>query len=74
MQETEDELTEDELRQYEAGILTWDKAKNWRFWFRKEWTWYYVAFVLIIVLVALMAIFHHSVSSLSCLVAAHPGG
>jgi hypothetical protein len=61
MQETEDELTEDELEQYHAGLLTWDKAKNWRFWIRKEWTLYYILFVLIIVVVALMAFFHRSV-------------
>lgn len=62
MHETEQELTEDEREAYEDGILTWDKAKNWRFWIRKEWTWYYIAFVLLVIVVALMAIFHHQVS------------
>jgi hypothetical protein len=55
-------LTEDEREAYEDGLLTWEKAKKWRFWVRKEWTWYYVAFVLLVVVVALMAIFHHQVS------------
>lgn len=58
----DDELTEEERVEYEKGILTWDKAKDWRFWIRKEWTWYYLLFLLIVVLVALMAFFHHSVS------------
>lgn len=62
MHETEAELTEDEREAYEDGIMTWDKAKNWRFWIRKEWTWYYVIFVLLVVLVGLMAGFHHAVS------------
>ncbi|KAK8858708.1 hypothetical protein IAR55_002937 [Kwoniella newhampshirensis] len=61
MQETEDELTQDELIEYEKGLLTWDKAKNWRFWLRKEWVGWYIAFVLIVVVVALMAFFHHSI-------------
>jgi len=59
-----DELTEEERVEYEKGILTWSKVKNWRFWIRKEWIWYYVLFVLLVVLVALMAFFHHSVSPL----------
>jgi hypothetical protein len=57
-----DELTEEERVEYEKGILTWSKVKNWRFWIRKEWVWYYVLFVLLVVVVALMAFFHHSVS------------
>ena len=57
-----DELTEEEREEYEKGILTWSKVKNWRFWIRKEWIWYYVLFVLLVVLVALMVFFHHSVS------------
>ena len=59
----DDELTEEERVEYEKGILTWGKVKNWRFWIRKEWIWYYVAFVLIVVVVALMTFFHHSVST-----------
>ncbi|ODO05114.1 hypothetical protein L198_01801 [Cryptococcus wingfieldii CBS 7118] len=61
LSETEEELTEEELIEYEKGVLTWEKAKNWRFWLRKEWAWYYVAFVLIVAVVALMAFFHHSI-------------
>jgi len=56
-----DELTEEERVEYEKGILTWGKVRNWRFWIRKEWIWYYVLFVLLVVVVALMAFFHHSV-------------
>lgn len=64
MHETEEELTEDEREAYESGILTWDKAKSWKFWIRKEWTWYYVIFVLLVILVGLMAGFHHQVCKL----------
>lgn len=58
-----DELTEEERIEYEKGILTWSKVKNWRFWIRKEWIWYYLLFVLLVVVVALMAFFHKSVSA-----------
>lgn len=58
----DDELTEEERVEYEKGVLTWSKCKDWRFWIRKEWIWYYVLFIVLVVLVALMAFFHHSVS------------
>lgn len=57
------ELTEEERIEYEKGIITWDKAKHPGFWFRKEWLWYYVGFVFLVVIVALMAFFHHDVSA-----------
>lgn len=62
MEETEEELTEDEWAQYEQGVLSWEKAKNWKFGIRKEWWWWYLIFVVLIVLVALMAFFHRQVS------------
>ncbi|RXK40059.1 hypothetical protein M231_02699 [Tremella mesenterica] len=61
MEETDDELTEDEREAYEKGIITWEKAKHWRFWLRREWLWWYVGLVVIIVLVALLAFFHRSI-------------
>ncbi|OCF45988.1 hypothetical protein I317_00076 [Kwoniella heveanensis CBS 569] len=61
MDETEEELTEDEKIEYEKGLITWEKAKSVKFWFRKEWTLWYILFVLIVVVVALMAFFHHSI-------------
>ncbi|WWC88530.1 uncharacterized protein L201_003441 [Kwoniella dendrophila CBS 6074] len=61
MEETDEELTEDERIEYEKGLITWEKAKNWRFWIRKEWTLWYIAFILIVIVVALMAFFHHSI-------------
>jgi hypothetical protein len=62
MEETEEELTEDERIEYEKGVISWEKAKNWRFWLRKEWIWYYVIFIVLVVLVGLMAFFHTDVS------------
>jgi hypothetical protein len=61
---TEDTLTEEERKQYEKGIVTWSKVIHWRFWVRKEWLWYYIAGILIVILVALMAFFHKDVSGI----------
>ncbi|GFZ45062.1 hypothetical protein JCM24511_02788 [Saitozyma sp. JCM 24511] len=58
MHETDEELTEDERIEYEKGLITWEKAKDWRFWFRKEWWYYYLVFIFLIIIVALMAFFH----------------
>lgn len=63
MQETEEELTADELAEYEKGVITWDKVKNWRYWVRKEWWYWYIILLVIVVVVALMVFFHHSVST-----------
>ena len=63
MHETSDELTEDERIEYEKGVMTWSKTKNWRFWIRREWLWYYIIFALIVVVVALMVFFHHDVGA-----------
>ncbi|KDQ58840.1 hypothetical protein JAAARDRAFT_56898 [Jaapia argillacea MUCL 33604] len=51
--------TPSELKELEkSGPFDWEKWSDWRFWIRKEWLWYYVAFVIIVVLVALMTIYH----------------
>lgn len=63
MHETENELTEDERIEYEKGVLNWSAMKSWRYWIRREWLWWYIIGVFIIVIVALMAFFHHDVSS-----------
>ncbi len=62
MRETEDELTEDERIEYEKGILTWSKMRGWRFWFRREWLWWYLLGIVIVLIVALMVFFHRAVS------------
>lgn len=63
------ELTEEERIEYEKGVITWEKAKHPSFWFRKEWAWYYVGLVFLIVIVALMAFFHHDVGLLLPIIA-----
>ncbi|KAK0501181.1 hypothetical protein EDD18DRAFT_1347265 [Armillaria luteobubalina] len=40
------------------GLLGGEDGGNWRFWIRREWLWYYVALGAIIILTALLLIFH----------------
>ncbi|KAJ3557928.1 hypothetical protein NP233_g11619 [Leucocoprinus birnbaumii] len=43
------------------GAIDWKAMYNWRFWIRREWLWYYVILVVILVLTALMTIFHKQI-------------
>ncbi|KAH8094478.1 snare associated Golgi protein-domain-containing protein [Cristinia sonorae] len=43
------------------GVFDWQAMKSWRFWIRKEWTWYYVVGVILIVLVTLMTVYHKQI-------------
>ncbi|KAK0187211.1 hypothetical protein F5146DRAFT_1063944 [Armillaria mellea] len=43
------------------GLLSGEDARNWRFWIRKEWFWYYVALGLIVTLTTLMLVFHNQI-------------
>ncbi|KAK0218748.1 hypothetical protein IW262DRAFT_1297892 [Armillaria fumosa] len=40
------------------GLLGGEDVENWRFWIRREWLWYYVALGVIVILTALLLIFH----------------
>jgi len=50
--------TPSERHELETGSIDWKRVMTWRFWFRKDWAWYYVILVVIIVLVALMTVYH----------------
>ncbi|KAK0502325.1 hypothetical protein EDD18DRAFT_687351 [Armillaria luteobubalina] len=43
------------------GLLSGEDARNWRFWFRKEWFWYYIALGVILTLTTLMLVFHNQI-------------
>ncbi|KAI0314644.1 hypothetical protein OF83DRAFT_1135849 [Amylostereum chailletii] len=43
------------------GALDWKRLGNWRFWIRKEWTWYYVGIILIGILTAVLTIYHQQI-------------
>ncbi|KAL1408160.1 hypothetical protein Q8F55_004964 [Vanrija albida] len=59
--EDERELTAAERVEYERGLLTWDRARDWRFWVRWEWLGWYVLLGLIVLGVALVAVFHQAI-------------
>ncbi|VDB95861.1 unnamed protein product [Peniophora sp. CBMAI 1063] len=40
------------------GALDWKRLRNWRFWIRREWLWYYILTAVIVAVVALVTIFH----------------
>ncbi|EKM77274.1 hypothetical protein AGABI1DRAFT_130686 [Agaricus bisporus var. burnettii JB137-S8] len=53
--------TPSEEKEMKTGAIDWKSVTNWRFWIRKEWIWYYVALVVILVIVALMTIYHKQI-------------
>ncbi|KAI0031118.1 hypothetical protein K488DRAFT_52753, partial [Vararia minispora EC-137] len=44
-----------------SSPLDWDKLRSWRFWFRRDWLWYYLAIILVSVIVALVTIYHRQI-------------
>ncbi|ORY31839.1 snare associated Golgi protein-domain-containing protein [Naematelia encephala] len=55
----EDEEAEREFMR--KGMFDWEEMRSWKFWIRKEWWGYYLALVLIAVLVTLMTIYHDQI-------------
>ncbi|KAJ7485175.1 hypothetical protein B0H11DRAFT_2018366 [Mycena galericulata] len=50
--------TPSEAKALNDGFLSWKQLTNWRFWIRREWLTYYIVGTLILVLTALISIFH----------------
>ncbi|KAK0200346.1 hypothetical protein DFS33DRAFT_1360713 [Desarmillaria ectypa] len=53
--------TPSEAKELKTGVLSWEVVGKWRFWIRREWLWYYVALVIILVLTALMTLYHKQI-------------
>ncbi|KAF8654833.1 hypothetical protein AX16_003353 [Volvariella volvacea WC 439] len=53
--------TPSEARALKSGVIDWKSITNWRFWFRREWLWYYVALVIIVVVSALVTFYHEQI-------------
>ncbi|KAK7036766.1 hypothetical protein VNI00_011432 [Paramarasmius palmivorus] len=53
--------TPSELKELKSGAIDWKGMMKWRFWIRKEWIWYYVALVIILVVTALVTIYHEQI-------------
>lgn len=43
------------------SMFDWKTMMSWRFWFRREWLWYYVIGTILVVLSALITIYHDQI-------------
>ncbi|KAJ7471910.1 hypothetical protein FB451DRAFT_1251376 [Mycena latifolia] len=50
--------TPSEAKALSDGLFNWKQMLNWRFWIRKEWTTYYIIITVILVITALVSIYH----------------
>ncbi|KAJ7629496.1 hypothetical protein DFH06DRAFT_1272795 [Mycena polygramma] len=53
--------TPSEAAALSEGLFSWKQLSNWRFWIRKEWTKYYIIVTVIMVVTALISIYHHQI-------------
>ncbi|KAJ7902814.1 hypothetical protein B0H14DRAFT_1148573 [Mycena olivaceomarginata] len=53
--------TPSEAKQMNESLFSWKQLTNWRFWIRKEWTKYYIILTVIMVITALISIYHHQI-------------
>ncbi|KAL0573863.1 hypothetical protein V5O48_008080 [Marasmius crinis-equi] len=53
--------TPSEAKELKSGAIDWKTLMNWRFWARKDWIWYYVILTVILVITALVTIFHKQI-------------
>lgn len=57
------ELTQAEREEYHRGLVTWKKAKSWRFWIRWKWVPWYALLLAATCVLAALSIYHREVSS-----------
>ncbi|KAI9434359.1 snare associated Golgi protein-domain-containing protein [Lactarius indigo] len=43
------------------GLFDWKSMTSWRFWFRREWLWYYVIAVILTAITLFITVFHHQI-------------
>ncbi|KAH9010089.1 snare associated Golgi protein-domain-containing protein [Lactarius deliciosus] len=43
------------------GLFDWKSMASWRFWFRREWLWYYVIAVILTVITLFITVFHQQI-------------
>ncbi|KAJ7115540.1 hypothetical protein C8R43DRAFT_1038743 [Mycena crocata] len=53
--------TPSEAKALKEGLFTWKQVLNWRFWIRREWLSYYIILTVILVLTALVTIYHETI-------------
>ncbi|EDR03489.1 uncharacterized protein LACBIDRAFT_307235 [Laccaria bicolor S238N-H82] len=50
--------TPSEEKELQSGAINWKAMMTWRFWFRRAWLWYYVIGFILVVITALVTIYH----------------
>ncbi|KAF8151755.1 hypothetical protein B0H34DRAFT_755977 [Crassisporium funariophilum] len=53
--------TPSEVKELSSGAVDWKTLSSGKFWFRKEWIWYYLALVVILVISALVILYHKQI-------------
>ncbi|KAJ3510802.1 hypothetical protein NLJ89_g4469 [Agrocybe chaxingu] len=53
--------TPSELKELQTGAIDWKTLRTKNFWFRREWLWYYVILVVILVITALVTLYHRQI-------------
>ncbi|RDX39542.1 hypothetical protein OH76DRAFT_1491035 [Lentinus brumalis] len=43
------------------SVFDWDAMLRWTYWIRKDWLWYYVAFIVCLVGVILFTVYHSQI-------------
>ncbi|KAI0636350.1 hypothetical protein C8Q77DRAFT_1051643 [Trametes polyzona] len=44
-----------------TSVFDWEAMLKWRYWIRREWLWYYVAFIICLVGVILFTVYHKQI-------------
>ncbi|KAI0090208.1 snare associated Golgi protein-domain-containing protein [Irpex rosettiformis] len=44
-----------------TGLFDWKAMAKWRYWFRREWLWYYVGTIIIVVITILFTVYHKQI-------------
>ncbi|PPQ67777.1 hypothetical protein CVT25_009080 [Psilocybe cyanescens] len=53
--------TPSEAKELKTGAIDWKTMSNPKYWIRREWLWYYVLLVVILVITALVTIYHKQI-------------
>uniref|UniRef100_A0A8H7XRT8 Golgi apparatus membrane protein TVP38 n=1 Tax=Psilocybe cubensis TaxID=181762 RepID=A0A8H7XRT8_PSICU len=53
--------TPSEAKALQTGFLDWKTMRQPKYWFRREWLWYYILLAVTLVLVGLMTIYHKQI-------------
>ncbi|KAI1781906.1 hypothetical protein LXA43DRAFT_860982, partial [Ganoderma leucocontextum] len=53
--------TPSEAKELQKGVFDWERMLKWKYWIRKEWTWYYVAFAISLAGIVLFTIYHKQI-------------